>query len=464
MAFTDDLLKASEIIRSADSVTIISHIDADGIASEAILREAIEREKTPCESVFLRQLEPLMMKWVPKDDSLKLFVDLGAGQQNLIEEHGLSYDEVLILDHHIGQPAKIEYRQVNCLPYGITKLSAAGIAYLVAREMNDANRDLAKLAVVGNVGDMMAREGCGLIGPAREIALDGVLAGNVLAISHDLNCYGLSTRPVHICLSYSDDPVLPGISNNPNGAQIFLERLGIRLRDPQGQWRVWEDLSPEEKRTIASALVEQLVAHGESVDRLFGESYIFPDEAQKSPLRNASEYATLLNACGRWTRPAIGSAVCRGDRGLVYQQAEEMLRHHRSVIRELFQYIIRTGVTRAEHFQWIHTQDQFPDTIVGIGAGMALSKLDRRLPIMIFCTLPDDPEVVKVSMRTVDRVVRSGIDLQAALCEASALVGGAGGGHAIAAGAYIPAGTEEIFVRRIDEILACQSAQGTKNS
>ena len=91
MAFTDDLLEASEIIRSADSVTIISHIDADGIASEAILREAIEREKTPCESVFLRQLEPLMMKWVPKDDSLKLFVDLGAGQQNLIEEHGLSY-------------------------------------------------------------------------------------------------------------------------------------------------------------------------------------------------------------------------------------------------------------------------------------------------------------------------------------------------------------------------------------
>ncbi|MDG6250294.1 DHH family phosphoesterase, partial [Methanocalculus sp.] len=254
MAFTDDLLEASEIIRSAESVTIISHIDADGIASEAILKEAIEREKTPCESVFLRQLEPLMMKWVPKDDSLKLFVDLGAGQQNLIEEHGLSYDEVLILDHHIGQPAKIEYRQVNCLPYGITKLSAAGIAYLVAREMNDANRDLAKLAVVGNVGDMMAREGCGLIGPAREIALDGVEAGNVMAISHDLNCYGLSTRPVHICLSYSDDPVLPGISNNPNGAQIFLERLGIRLRDPEGQWRVWEDLSPEERRTIASAL------------------------------------------------------------------------------------------------------------------------------------------------------------------------------------------------------------------
>lgn len=406
----------------------------------------------------------IVTEWVPKDDSLKLFVDLGAGQQNLIEEHGLSYDEVLILDHHIGQPAKIEYRQVNCLPYGITKLSAAGIAYLVAREMNGANRDLAKLAVVGNVGDMMAREGCGLIGPAREIALDGVLAGNVLAISHDLNCYGLSTRPVHICLSYSDDPVLPGISNNPNGAQVFLERLGIRLRDPQGQWRVWEDLSPEERRTIASALVEQLVAHGEAVDRLFGESYIFPDEAPRSPLRNASEYATMLNACGRWTRPAIGSAVCRGDRGLVYQQAEEMLRHHRSVIRELFQYIIRTGVTRTEHFQWIHTQDQFPDTIVGIGAGMALSKLDRRLPIMVFCTLPDDPEVVKVSMRTVDRVVRSGIDLQAALCEASAHVGGAGGGHAIAAGAYIPAGTEETFVRRIDEILACQSAQGTKNS
>jgi RecJ-like exonuclease len=459
MAFTDDLQEAAEIISTASAVTIISHIDADGIASEAIMREAVLRNEISATSVFLRQLEPLMMKWVPRDDTLKLFVDLGAGQQNLIEEHGLSQDEVLILDHHISQPSNIEYRQVNCLPYGITKLSAAGVAYLVAREMSSSNHDLAKLAVVGNVGDMMAREGCGLVGPAREIALEGVKAGNVRAISHDLNCYGLSTRPIHICLSYSDDPVIPGISNNPNGSQLFLERLGISLRDTEGRWRVWEELAFEERRTIASALVEQLIAHGEPIDRLFGESYIFPDEAPRSPLRNASEYATMLNACGRWARPAIGSAVCSGDRKLMYQEAEHMLRHHRSVIRELFQYILETGVTTTENLQWIHTKDRFPDTIVGIGAGMALSKLDRRYPIMIFCTLPDDPEVVKVSMRTVDRVVRSGIDLQAALCEASALVGGAGGGHAIAAGAYIPAGTEEIFVRRIDEILARQSSQ-----
>ncbi|MDO9538728.1 MAG: DHH family phosphoesterase [Methanocalculus sp.] len=459
MSFTDDLHEASEIIRSASAVTIISHIDADGIASEAIMREAVLRAGIPAKSVFLRQLEPLMMKWVPQDDTLKLFVDLGAGQQNLIEEHGLLEDEVLILDHHIGQPSNIEYRQVNCLPYGITKLSAAGVAYLVARDMSRSNHDLAKLAVVGNVGDMMAREGCGLVGLAREIALEGVLAGNVMAVSHDLNCYGLSTRPIHICLSYSDDPVIPGISNNPNGSQLFLEKLGITLRDSEGRWRVWEELSPDERRTIASALVEQLIAHGESIDRLFGESYIFPDEARRSPLRNASEYATMLNACGRWARPAIGSAVCSGDRNLMYQEAEHMLRHHRSVIRELFQYILETGVTTTENLQWIHTKDRFPDTIVGIGAGMALSKLDRRYPIMVFCTLPDDPEVVKVSMRTVDRVVRSGIDLQAALCEASALVGGAGGGHAIAAGAYIPAGTEEVFVRRIDEILARQSSK-----
>ncbi|MBR1368906.1 phosphoesterase [Methanocalculus chunghsingensis] len=464
MAFTEDLREASEIIRSASAVTILSHIDADGIASEAILREAVSRLNIQTRSVFLRQLEPLMMKWVPKDDTLKIFVDLGAGQQNLIEEHGLSDDEVLILDHHISQPSNIEYRQVNCLPYGIGKLSAAGIAYFVAREMDAGNRDLAKLGVVGNVGDMMAREACGLVGPAREIALDGVTAGNVRITTHDLNCYGLSTRPIHICLSYSDDPIIPGISNNPNGAQAFLERLGITLREPDGRWRVWEELPDEERRTIASAIVEQLIAHGEPVNRIFGESYIFPDEAPRSPLRNASEYATMLNACGRWARPDIGSSVCTGDRDLQYRKAEHMLRHHRSVIRELFQYILDTGVARTDNLQWIHTGDRFPDTIVGIGAGMALSKLDWKRPIMVFCTLPDDPEVVKVSMRTVERVVARGIDLQAALCEASERVGGAGGGHAIAAGAYIPAGTEEVFVREIDDILARQSSSCAENS
>ena len=138
-----------------------------------------------------------------------------------------------------------------------------------------------------------------------------------------------------------------------------------------------------------------------------------------------------------------------------------MLSNHRSVIRELLSYIVDNGVQELDNLQYIHVGDRFPDTIIGIGAGMALSQQGFRWdkPILIMCTLPEDPAVTKVSMRTHDRVVARGVDLQDALSTASQEVGGAGGGHRIAAGAFIPQAAEEVFVRRVNEILTTQYAR-----
>lgn len=459
MGFSEEVRGAAQTIRRAEAVSVISHIDADGISSEAIVRTAVARAGVPVSSHFVRQLEPLTMKAVPEDDSLKVFVDLGAGQQNLLEERGLSPDEVLILDHHVAQPCGIEYQQVNGVPHGHTRLSAAGVAYFVAKALDEENVDLAKIAIVGNVGDMMARETLGLVGPAAEIVADGVEHGSVRVVRRDLNCYGTSTRPVHVCLSYNDDPRIPGITNDTPGALRFLKKLlGYELKGPGGRWLVWEELDLPVRTKITSALVQQLLANGEGVERVFADSYLFPDEPARSPLRNASEYATLLNACGRWAKPGIGSKICCGDRGDAYREAEYMLNNHRSIIRELLQYILDTGVTELSHLQYLHVGDRYPDTIVGIGAGMALGKLNWRKPILIMCTLPEDHTLTKVSMRTNEWSVRRGVDLQAALNAASAEFGGGGGGHPIAAGAFIPHEAEEVFVSRVNDLLRDQLA------
>jgi single-stranded-DNA-specific exonuclease len=463
MGFCDDVKAAAEQIAAAPEVTIISHIDADGIACEAILSQAISRLEIPVKSVFVRQLEPLTLPQVPADSSLKIFSDLGAGQQNLMLDRGFSENEVLIIDHHVSQPVDREYAQVNCLPYGFVRMSAAGVSYLVARQLDGANTDLAMLAVIGNVGDMMAREMCGLVGPARDIIVeDGVRHGSVEVRRKDLNCYGTATRPVYLSLAYNDDPFIKGISNNPEGARQFLKRLGIRQQAPDGRWYVWEEIPVDDKRTVISALAEQLMANGEKLDRLLAETYGFPLETPRTPLRNAQEYATVLNACGRWSRPQVGSAILRGDRGTAYRDAEHMLNNHRTIIRDLLQFIIVTGVKELENLQWLHVGGRYPDTIVGIGAGMALSKLNSSKPILIMCEVPEDRNLTKVSMRTNERVVERGIDLQQAVSNASAEYGGGGGGHKIAAGAYIPKSAEEEFVQRVNRILGEQfAAAGT---
>jgi RecJ-like exonuclease len=220
----------------------------------------------------------------------------------------------------------------------------------------------------------------------------------------------------------------------------------------------------EDKRTIISALAEQLIANGESVERLLAETYGFPGEIPRTPLRNAQEYATMLNACGRWSKPHVGGAILRGDRGVAYRDAEHMLNNHRAIIRNLLQYIIDTGVKEMEYLQWIHVGGRYPDTIVGIGAGMALSKLNSTKPILVMCEVPEDANLTKVSMRTNERVVEKGVDLQQALSDASAEYGGGGGGHKIAAGAYIPKTAEKEFVNRVNRILGEQFAAASPDN
>ncbi|HJJ56989.1 MAG TPA: DHH family phosphoesterase [Methanocorpusculum sp.] len=464
MEIVQDIEQAVERIRSAEKITVISHIDADGITSASIMLQAIQREGIPVVSVFVRQLEPLTMRHIPSDTSLKLFTDLGSGQQNLLEEAAIPPEQVLILDHHIAQdaPNGTKYFQVNAQFYGedYRKCSAAGICYLVARNLNPKNYDLAKLAVVGNVGDMMARESGRLVGIAHWIVEDA--EKNAVLVSRvGINCYGLSTRALHLSLSNCDDPVIPGISGNPQAAINLLCKIGIYADEHDN--RTFEDLTDEEVKTLSSRITEQMIANGEDTDRLFSEQYFFPDEMEHTPLRNASEYATMLNACGRWAKPMVGAAVCAGERGVNYREAEHMLRHHRSIIRELCEYILETGVAEHSAIQSIHTGNRYPDTIVGIGAGMALSKLNRDKPILVLSEVSDEPDMIKVSMRTNEKVVRRGVNLQEALCSAAAEFGGAGGGHNIAAGAYIPKGCEDDFIRRVNELIETQLNPCTEN-
>ncbi|HJJ71486.1 MAG TPA: DHH family phosphoesterase, partial [Methanocorpusculum sp.] len=230
MGVVEDVSRAADRLAEADAVSLISHIDADGITSYSIISQALAREGVPVKPVFVRQLEPMTIPHIPKDDTLKVFTDLGSGQQGLLEEAGINPDNVVILDHHVSQPAPngTEYFEVNAQSYGedYHKCSAAGITYLVARRMNPENTDLSKLAVVGNVGDMMARETGRLTGIAHWIAEDAEAHGH-LKMVQGLNCYGLSTRALHLSLSNCDDPVIPGISGKPAKAIEFLCRIGV---------------------------------------------------------------------------------------------------------------------------------------------------------------------------------------------------------------------------------------------
>ena len=500
----------AELLCEAEKVLLASHIDADGLTSAAVASTALARADIPHEVAFFDQLDAGELDRVAATDyETVLFTDFGSGQIGLIREHERAGAfTAVIADHH--QPATdgaatdesadetdeteadeseadgdneseadesptleidTEYH-LNPLLFGIdgtSELSGAGAAYLLARALAEEtgnpdhggdNRDLAALAVVGAVGDMQASGG-ELVGANRAIVEEGVETG-VLEEGTDLAIYGKQTRPLPKLLEYAGDVPIPGVTGDENGALRFLDGLDLDFRadeDTERTWRRWVDLTDEEKQTVASALVRRAVSRGvpaEKVNSLVGTTYVLTSEKPGTELRDASEFSTLLNATARYERADVGLAVCLGDRDGALDQARKLLGNHRRNLSEGISLVEEEGVERAEHVQWFHAGDRIRETIVGIVAGMSLGSggVSRDRPILAFADADD--EEVKVSARTPPGLVRRGLDLSVVMSEAAAVVEGEGGGHDIAAGATIPAGNEETFLERADEIVGEQ--------
>jgi RecJ-like exonuclease len=262
-------------------------------------------------------------------------------------------------------------------------------------------------------------------------------------------------------LQYSSDPVIPGITGDEEAALAFLQSLGIPLKDGE-DWRSWSRLDEGEKRLIASRLVTRILSFGAGhrmARRILGEVYTLVAEEGGTALRDAKEFATLLNSCGRHDKPRLGLDVCRGDRGDSLRRALLLLQDHRRSLAEGITLVKELGIRRMDHLQYFDAGAGIQDTLVGVVAGMLLGSgeagADPLLPIMAFADA-EDGAGTKVSARAARPLVEKGLDLSAVMRTASAAVGGSGGGHNIAAGGLIPKGSEKRFLEEAEKIIQQQ--------
>lgn len=446
-------------VGEADRVLVVSHIDADGLTSAGIATIALERTGTPVATAFAKQLDDAALARVAASDfDTVLFTDFGSGQLASIARYEATgaFTPVIADHHQLGEAdGDVEFH-LNPMVFGLdgaSDLSGAGTVYLLARALGgETNRDLAALAVVGAVGDMQASGG-ELVGANARIVEEGVDAG-VVATGTGLALYGKQTRPLPKLLEYASEIAIPGVSGNESGSVRFLDSLEVELRGDDA-WRTWADLAMDERRAVVSGLIQRAVERGvpaQKIDGLVGATYELLEEATGTALRDASEYSTLLNATARYERPDVGLAVCLGNRGAALDRARQLLAEHRRNLSAGLDLVEAIGVTQEANLQWFHAEDRIRETIVGIVAGMAfgVDGVTSDRPIVAFAEADDG---VKVSSRGTPSLVRRGLDLSAVMAEAAAAVEGEGGGHDIAAGATIPAGTERDFIGRADEIV-----------
>ncbi|MDD1775596.1 MAG: DHH family phosphoesterase [Methanobacterium sp.] len=448
--------KAHEMVKNAEDVKIYSHIDCDGLSAGAILSSTLDKLEIQHEIEFI-SLD--LLDEIKPENELTIFSDLASGQN--LDNFLTSNSQVLILDHHPPLRSLNQYNggflELNPNHYGIDgsyEISGGGMAYILAKTFGFI--DLSWMGVLSAVGDMQDSVNGKLQGLNREILNDSISI-NQLHSYHDLSIYGRQTRPLFVALSYFGDVKLP-ITNNRNECLLLLRELEIPTFG-DGKQRTLYDLSMDEKQRIFSELVRMLSRevpqrYVKHIPQLVsGDAYEFLNEELYTPLRDASEFSTAINACSRNKEHEIALNVLKGNRNSALKDMEKLTRKHRRYLAQKMDLMKQEdSLIKMENLQYF-TGYGIKSEVIGTITGMLLSNGDWRKPIIGFTNVGDNKDGVKVSLRCSRLLAYDGIHFGNIIQKVAEKVGGFGGGHSVACGAYIPESCTDKFLQLFDSTL-----------
>jgi RecJ-like exonuclease len=449
--------KAHEVIKSSEDIKIYTHIDCDGVTAGAVLSSMLDRlgKDHEIEFISLDRIDEIVA-----ENELTIFSDLGSGQD--MDKICTSTSKTLILDHHppirkVDHSMNGELIELN--PHfhnidGSYEVSGGGMAYLLARTFGF--HDLSWMGVLSAVGDMQNSFSGKMMGLNNGILSESI-QNNLVESKNDLAIYGRQTRPIFVALSYFGDVNLP-ITNNKTECLLLLNKLDIPTKNGR-KHRSLCDLSIEEKSRLFSELVRMLSMEVPSryvkyVPKLIsGDSYEFLREEKYSPLRDASEFSTAVNACGRHKHHKVALNVLKGDRGAGLDEMEHLALEHRRYLAKKMEWIRGDErIIPLENIQYFEGSE-IKSEVIGTIAGMILSYGDWKKPIIGFTPIGEGKEGTKVSLRCSRLLAYDGVHFGNLIRKVAKKVGGSGGGHSVACGAYIPEGSTTKFLKLFDESL-----------
>lgn len=452
--------KIRELINHGNIFTIFCHIDADGLSSGAIASIMLLRTNARFIIRTVKNIDEIL-EAIPhlQNDAIIFLTDIGSGYLRILREK-FQDKQFIILDHH--QPdgeAEKHWIHVNphlCNVDGARDISSSGTTYLVAKSLSEENISLSPVAVVGALGDLQdksseKRE----LGGLNKIIVEEAVKSGLLRVSDDLLFYGRSYRPIHLALASTTSPYIPGISGSEAHAVSFLNSIKIRLKDDD-RWRIFTELSEDEKKAIYNGLMKYLSSLNFSpsiVKELVGKVYELTKEEEWTPLKDAREFASLLNACGKTGNEWIGLALAMGARGEVLLQAQKILEEYKRRLSEVLEHLIRReSWQELKHIVAIDGGTTIDERMVSSASSILSSSdlLPEDKPLIMLATAGDK---VKVSARTSMKLIRKGLNLGLVMKKAADRVGGVGGGHDIAAGAEIPLAKKTMFLAEVDAIV-----------
>ncbi|HET6808141.1 MAG TPA: DHH family phosphoesterase [Nitrososphaera sp.] len=447
-------------IEGGNEVAIITHLDADGITAGSILATAFRRMGARYSVRAVNDMNSSVVENMKAEGrDFYVIADLGGGWASnlrkalddkwvIIDHHEITEDEILTDDG--GQI-------LNPWKFGIdggTEVSAGGLAYLVASALDLKNRDLSAIAVVSAVADRQDQgDKRSFSGLNAEILKTAQSLGLVSA-DLDILLSGRETLPPHAALAYTLFHYIDGLTWKKEACYLLLKDAGIKLKDNDGRWRVLAEFSQEEKSAIVEAITKFVGGSDKRLyeillDDLIGYVYTLTREDKRSLLRDAREFSTVLNACGRIGRAGVGIAICMGDRNTALSTGEEIVSTYNMTLRNNISTIFseKWRLTDDGKTAFINGDGILEEAMLGAVSSLLSRSPSLRGRLLFVRTLTKDGTYKFSSRKCLD--CKSQANLGMIMRQCSKALSGVGGGHSAAAGCRIPSSALEDFITGI---------------
>jgi RecJ-like exonuclease len=456
------LHQTSEKIRTAvengNDISVVTHIDADGITSGSIIGTALARLGARFSVRAVSDMNSSVIESMKAEGrDFCIVTDLGGGWASQLRK--ALGNKWIVIDHHQIPQEEIltddGLQVINSWRFdfnGGTEVSAGGMAFMVAQAIDKANRDLSKLAVVSGVGDRQDQgEKKSFVGLNSEILKTAESLG-LIKVDLDIMLVGREIRPLHEALAFTSDPYIEGLTWNREACHALLKDSGLRLRD-NGRWRVLAEFSQDEKSVMLDAIAKYVAtsAKGGSdiIGDLIGYVYTILSEETRSQLRDARGFSTMLNACGRIGKSGVGISVCMGDRNQMLTEAEEIMGRYRTMLRNYITTIFADKWRVADDGKsiFVNGEGLVAEDMLGAVSSLISGSPTIGERLVFVRTLTNDGSYKFSSRKTMG--LASGPNLGIMMRHVAENCGGTGGGHSAAAGCKIPSNVLESFIASI---------------
>ena len=455
--FGEQIKKAAQAFKSTDKkevIRLISHLDADGISACSIMIKLLNNDNRKYSVSIIQQLNKNVIAQLALEPyNCFIFTDIGSGVISEIREL-LNGKKVFILDHHIIEKVDDFGDVVFVNPHlcgidGGKEISGAGVVFKFACAVDNSMEELAHIAIIGAIGDLQEQNGFMRL---NEENLKIAVEKRKIKVTKGLRIFGTQTKPLHKALEYCTDPYIPGVSGSESGAIQFLCQIGIEPKNGSG-WKKIVNLDEDEMKKLVTGVIMKRLSEAKP-DDVLGNVYILPNEEEESPTRDAKEFATLLNACGRLGRASFGIGACLGDKKIKQQAIRSLGDYKKEIVNALNWYNenkFSEDIFWGSGFVIINAKGNVMSTMIGTLASILSKSNITTTFILSMAQSPDSS--TKVSLRTTNNA-NGALDLKSIIEEIISGIGNSeAGGHQNAAGAVIPTDKETDFLAAAKEVL-----------